>query len=58
MMNPIVHLVELESTAVISREDALTDLSFTPLAELNGEWFERLETWSQICIRHLAKGEK
>ncbi len=54
----IVHLVELETTAVISREDALTDLSFTPLAELNGEWFERLETWSQICIRHLAEGGK
>ncbi len=54
----IVHLVNLETTAVISREDALTDLSFTPLAELNGEWFERLETWSQICIRHLAEGGK
>ena len=53
----IVHLIELESTAVSSREDALTDLCFTPLAELNGELFERLETWSQLCIRHLASGE-
>ncbi len=51
----IVHLIELDSTAVSSREDALTDLSFTPLAELNGELFDRLETWSQICIRHLAE---
>jgi len=51
----IVHLIELESAAVISREDALTDLSFTPLSELNGEMFERLETWSQICIRHLVE---
>ena len=50
----IVHLIDLESMAVVSREDALTDLAFTPLAELNGELFERLETWSQICIRHLA----
>ena len=50
----IVHLVDLSSDAVSSREDALTDLAFTPLAELNTAWFDRLETWSQICIRHLA----
>jgi len=53
----IVHLIELASTAVISREDALTDLAFTPLAELNGTLFDRLESWSQICIRHLAGGK-
>ena len=53
----IVHLIELDSTAVISREDALSDLAFSPLADLNGEWFDRLETWSQICIRHLASCE-
>ena len=52
----IVHLIELESDAVTSREDALMDLAFTPLAELNGGHFERLETWSQYCIRHLAGG--
>jgi len=51
----IVHLVDLKSDAVGSREDALLDLGFTPLAELNGPLFERLETWSQICIRHLAE---
>jgi predicted NUDIX family phosphoesterase len=50
----IVHLVDLKSDAVSSREDALTDLGFTDLGDLNGEWFERLETWSQFCIRHLA----
>ena len=50
----VVHLVELETTAVTSREDALTDLAFAPLADLNGGLFERLETWSQHCIRHLA----
>lgn len=53
----IVHLVELESDEVSSREDALMDLAFTPLAELNGPMFERLETWSQHCIRYLADGE-
>lgn len=52
----IVHLIDLKSDAVSSREDALTDLGFTPLAELNGPMFERLETWSQFCIRHLAEG--
>jgi predicted NUDIX family phosphoesterase len=50
----IVHVVDLKSDAVTSREDALTDLMFTPLADLNGSLFERLETWSQFCVRHLA----
>lgn len=53
----IVHLVDLKSDAVFSREDALTDLAFTPLAELNGHLFDRLETWSQFCIRHLSETE-
>lgn len=52
----IVHLIELDSDAVSSREDALTDLAFTALSELDGGLFERLETWSQYCIRHLAAG--
>lgn len=51
----IVHLVELKSDAVASREDALSDLGFTALAELNGPLMERLETWSGFCIRHLAE---
>jgi len=51
----IVHLVELKSDDVKSREDALMDLGFTPLAELNGGSYERLETWSQYCIRHLSE---
>jgi predicted NUDIX family phosphoesterase len=55
----IVHLVELQSEAVASREDALSDLGFTALAELNGPLMERLETWSAFCIRHLAEaGER
>lgn len=51
----IVHVVELQSDDVKSREDALTDLGFSAISELNGPMFDRLETWSQICIRHLAK---
>jgi predicted NUDIX family phosphoesterase len=50
----IVHLVELKSEAVSSREDALADLGFLSLSELNGARFEDLETWSRFCIRHLA----
>jgi predicted NUDIX family phosphoesterase len=52
----IVHLIDLKSDAVSSREDALLDLAFTPLDELNGPLMERLETWSQFCIQHLADG--
>lgn len=51
----VVHLIDLQSEEVSSREDALLDLCFTPLAELNGELFERLETWSQFCVRHLVE---
>ena len=51
----IVHLVELETDEVFSREDALAELGFLPLAELDGPRFEDLETWSQFCIRHLAQ---
>jgi predicted NUDIX family phosphoesterase len=50
----VVHLIEIEDDAVHSNEDALADLNFTELAELNGPMFERLETWSQHCVRHLA----
>ena len=52
----VVHVVELENEEVSSREDALTDLSWATIAELNGDLFERLETWSQLCVEHLAKG--
>ena len=51
----VVHLVELSSDRVSSREDALLELGFTSLEELNGPLFERLETWSQFCICHLAE---
>lgn len=50
----VVHLIELESDAVSSREDALSELGFSPLDELAGPLFERLETWSQHCVAHLA----
>lgn len=51
----VVHLIELESDDIQSNEDALADLNFTELSELAGPMFERLETWSQFCVKHLAK---
>lgn len=51
----VVHLIELKSDKVTSREDALLDLAFTPWGELNGELFDRLETWSQFCVRNLPE---
>lgn len=50
----IVHVIDLPSEEVSSREDALANLDFSSLGELNGPLYERLETWSQFCIRHLA----
>ena len=50
----LVHLVELTSDRVSAREDALANLEFATLDELNTSLFDRLETWSQFCIRHLA----
>ncbi|MGD7653037.1 MAG: hypothetical protein ACQCXQ_07460 [Verrucomicrobiales bacterium] len=51
----IVHIVDLKSDAVSSAEDALLDLKFSSISELNGPLFDRLETWSQFCIRHLVE---
>lgn len=51
----IVHLIDLDTAEVTAREDALAELSLSPLSDLNGPIFDRLETWSQHCIRHLAE---
>jgi len=51
----VVHLVELETSEVTSREDAIANLGFSSLADLAGPMFDSLETWSQHCIRHLAE---
>lgn len=50
----VVHLVELRTEDVRAREDALAELAFSELTELNGPAYERLETWSQFCVRHLT----
>lgn len=50
----IVHVIDLESTEVHANEDALANLSFNELAELQGPLFPRLETWSQFVIQDIA----
>ena len=49
-----VHLLELESPVVWSREDALAEAGFAPLAELAAER-EQFETWSQFVLTELAR---
>jgi predicted NUDIX family phosphoesterase len=48
----VVHLFDLESDNVVSNEDAIQDIEFLSLDELNA-MKDRLETWSQICVGHL-----
>jgi len=52
----LVHLIEVDHDRVRANEDALADLRFDPLEQLAGPDFDRLETWSQACVRHLAAG--
>jgi predicted NUDIX family phosphoesterase len=49
----VVHLFELETDDVVSNEDAIQDLRFVSLDELHAN-IDRLETWSAICVKHLA----
>lgn len=49
----VVHLFELSDPEVQSNEDAIQDLRWMTLQELSGAR-EQLETWSQICVDHLA----
>lgn len=48
----VVHLFDLESNDVTSNEDAIQDIEFLSLDELDA-MKDRLETWSQICLAHL-----
>jgi predicted NUDIX family phosphoesterase len=51
----IVHICELDHTNVNKREKQITKAGFIPVADLAGPRREELETWSQLCIDHLAK---
>ncbi len=50
----IVHLFELDGEQVAPNEKALAELGFHTLEELKGPLYERLETWSAICVDALA----
>lgn len=49
----IVHRFELDSDDVRPNEKKLADMSFRSLDELAGPLYERLETWSAICVEAL-----
>lgn len=51
----VVHLVELDTDQVTANEDAIADLKFSTIAELQGEMNDSLETWSQFCADILDK---
>ena len=46
----IVHLFELDNADVAPNEKALAELAFHSLDALAGPLYERLETWSAICV--------
>ena len=46
----VVHLFELDTEDVAPNEKALAELGFHTLDELAGPLYERLETWSAICV--------
>ena len=46
----MVHLFELDTEEVAPNEKALAELGFHSLEELAGPLYERLETWSAICV--------
>jgi len=51
----IVHLFELDTDTVAPMEKKLADMGFRTLAELSGPLYERLESWSAICVDAMAQ---
>lgn len=51
----VVHVFDLETDAVTSNEDAIADLKFSTIEELQGEMRDSLESWSQFCADILDK---
>jgi len=45
----VVHLFELDSNDVTANEDAIADLKFSSIEELQGDMRDSLESWSQFC---------
>ena len=46
----VVHLIKLSSDDIASNEDCLIDAKLIPISELKGEYFDRLESWSQFAL--------
>ncbi len=53
----IVHRFDLDSEEVCANEKALANLGFRELDELAGPLYEKLETWSAICVDALRRPE-
>jgi predicted NUDIX family phosphoesterase len=50
----IVHLIDVDTTGIEAREDAIRDIEFLDATELESRR-ERLEVWSQILLGGLAQ---
>lgn len=48
----VVHRLTLDQPAARARESELTDSGFVSVQSLKTQW-ERLETWSQLCLANL-----
>ncbi len=46
----VVHLITLETDNVRANEDCLIDLALTPISELKGSKYDKLESWSQYAL--------
>jgi predicted NUDIX family phosphoesterase len=46
----VIHVCELDHTAVRKREQQITQSGFVPIAELTGPRREELETWSAFAV--------
>jgi len=51
----VVHIIDLENDHIQANEDAIANLSLLTLEELKGDYYERLETWSQLCVDTLEQ---
>lgn len=49
----VVHMIDLENADVQSNEDSLANLELSTLETLQGDLYERLETWSSFCVDNL-----
>ncbi len=46
----VVHMIDLETDDICANEDAIANLALTPLENLRGELYSRLETWTKFCV--------